>query len=262
MKWNVKAKSFPKLRNPILVEGLPGIGNVGKVCVEYLVDKLGAKELAELFCGHFPYHVFINPEDLIELPRNEIFYYRNKSKKKSASDIILLTGDVQSMTPHGHYDTAEAILDFLTKSYKLKLICTLGGFGGKTLPKKTRVIGAVTEKKLVKKYKPLGIKFEHGRRVGMIIGASGLLLGLGHLRGIPGICLMGETISKPMFADTKSAQEVLKILTKLLGIRVDMNDLEKQSKKLDHAIRKAKEIEKRMLAKLKHAPSEELRYIG
>lgn len=262
MKWNVKAKRFPSLRNPIVVEGLPGIGNVGKVCVEYLVDKLKATELADLFCEHFPYHVFINSEDVIELPKNELFYYKNKSRKKSASDLILLTGDVQSMTPHGHYETAEEILDFLTKNYKIKLMCTLGGFGGKVLPKQISVIGAVTEEKLVKTYKPFGIKFEHGQRVGMILGASGLLLGLGRLRGIPGICLMGETISKPMFADTKSAQAVLKILTKILGIQIDMKDLEKQNKKMDHAISKAREIEKRMLEKMNPTPNEEFRYIG
>ena len=260
IKWYVEGK-LPRLNNPVLVEGLPGIGNVGKVCAEYLIDKLKAKKIAELACEHFPYHVFINHDDVVELPKNELFYH--KSKKKGAPDVILLTGDVQSMNPNGHYDTVESTLEFLAKTYDIKMIYTIGGFGGKILPKIPKVVGAVSSKELIKKYEKYGVKFEQGKRVGMIIGASGLFIGLGKLHGIPGLCLMGETINKPMFADTKSAQEVLKILSKILGVKIDMRDLESESKKMEDAISKAKEIEKRMIDKLRQSvPSEELRYIG
>jgi len=261
MKWQTEVKKIPKLNNLVLVEGLPGVGNVGKICAEYLIDKLKAKKLAELACEHFPYHVFINQDDVVELPKNELYYH--KSTKKGAPDVLILTGDVQSMNPTGHYETVEATLDFISENYDIKAIYTIGGFGGKTLPKTPKVIGAVSSKELIKKYEKYGVKFEQGKRVGMIIGASGLFIGLGKLRGIPGMCLMGETINKPMFADTKSAQEVLKILTKIIGVKIDMRDLESESKKMEDAISKAKEIEKRMIDKLRQSvPSEELRYIG
>jgi len=29
-----------KLKNPILIEGLPGIGNVGKIAIDYIIDNL------------------------------------------------------------------------------------------------------------------------------------------------------------------------------------------------------------------------------
>ena len=40
----------PKLNNPIFVEGLPGIGNVGKVAVDFLIDELKAKSDCEQLC--------------------------------------------------------------------------------------------------------------------------------------------------------------------------------------------------------------------
>jgi len=254
--WNVIEK--PKLKKPILVEGLPGIGNVGKVASEYFIEKLKAKKFAELYSDHYPYHVFVNEDDTLDLPRNEFYYY--KGKKKGEPDLIIITGDIQSMTPHGHYEIVKAMLDFV-KSYGVDQIYTLGGFGVPVLPKVPKVIGAVTTPELKKKYEKQGVKFEKGARVGIIIGASGLLLGLGKVEGMDGICLMGETLSRPMFTDAKSAKHVLIELCRLLKLKLDMKDLDERSVEMDRAIAKAKEVEKSMMEKSIGA-SDEMRYIG
>ena len=39
----------PMLDNPILIEGLPGIGNVGKLAVEHLIETTNAKKFAERY---------------------------------------------------------------------------------------------------------------------------------------------------------------------------------------------------------------------
>ncbi len=44
----------PKLKNAVFVEGLPGIGNVGKLAAEHLIDELEAKKFAEIVSKHFP----------------------------------------------------------------------------------------------------------------------------------------------------------------------------------------------------------------
>jgi putative transposase len=38
---------IPELKNPILIEGLPGIGNVGKIAVDFMIDELKAKQFLE-----------------------------------------------------------------------------------------------------------------------------------------------------------------------------------------------------------------------
>ena len=68
----------PKLKNPILIEGLPGIGNVGKLAVEHLIDSTKSIKFAELYSKDFPPQVFINTDGTIELVKNEFYYWNAK----------------------------------------------------------------------------------------------------------------------------------------------------------------------------------------
>lgn len=47
-------KEKPELKNPILIEGLPGVGNVGKLAAEHLIDEIGAKKFADIYSTDFP----------------------------------------------------------------------------------------------------------------------------------------------------------------------------------------------------------------
>ena len=253
--WNVVER--PKLRNPLVIEGLPGMGNVGKVSAEYLADELDATLFAELYSDNYPYHVFVNEDDTVDLPRNTFYYW--KAKKKGQRDLIIITGDVQSMNPQGHYEVVNEMLDFVDK-FGAKEIVTIGGFAVPRIPEKPKVIGAVTDVALKKKYSKYHIAFESGARVGIIIGASGLLLGLAKIRGMKGVCLIGETIGRSMFTDTRASKAVLEVLQKMLGVKIDMTDMDKQSKELEKAMVKADEIEKTVMEKMKK--SEDFRYIA
>jgi len=50
----IKYTEKPELKNPIFVEGLPGIGNVGKLAAEHLKDELDAKKFAYLYSKFLP----------------------------------------------------------------------------------------------------------------------------------------------------------------------------------------------------------------
>jgi len=56
-----------QLENPVLIEGLPGLGMVGRIAVKYLVKKLKAKPFAHLYSPHFPYYVIVNSKGNIRL---------------------------------------------------------------------------------------------------------------------------------------------------------------------------------------------------
>ena len=66
-------KEKVELRNPILIEGLPGLGVVGKIVAEYLIKHLDAKEFAELYSPHFAYYVIVEKDGSVRLLRN-VFY--------------------------------------------------------------------------------------------------------------------------------------------------------------------------------------------
>ena len=47
--WHIQEHVKPKnLVKPIAIEGLPGIGNVGKLAVDFLIDELKAKKLVTI----------------------------------------------------------------------------------------------------------------------------------------------------------------------------------------------------------------------
>ena len=74
---NVQVGKIPKLNNPLFIEGLPGIGNVGKVAIDFMIDELKAIKLYEITSSAFPHSVFVNEENLVELPTVEIYYKKN-----------------------------------------------------------------------------------------------------------------------------------------------------------------------------------------
>jgi len=246
-----KTRKTPKLSNPLLIEGLPGIGNVGKLAVEHLIDTIKAKKFAEIYSKDFPPQVFINPDGTIELVKNEFYFW--KAKEEDQRDLILLTGDYQGLSSRGQYELVESILD-VCEEMGVKELYTLGGYGlGHDIPK-PKVLCATTHKDLVKEMKKHGAVFKKNEPGGGIVGASGLLLGLGKLRDLKGTCFMGETPG--YLVDPKSAKEVLKILMSITHIDIDMAALENKAKEIELIAQQLKEIEGST------DKPEDLKYIG
>jgi len=261
----IKIFEKPKLKNPILIEGLPGVGNIGRVAVGYLIKELKAKKFAHLYSEHFFPFVMLHDEYKIHLLKNEFYYW--KAKKKGQNDIIFLVGDCQSLSPHGHYEVIKEILDFVEK-FGVKEIFTIGGLATGEIEKKPETMGSVTDDKLLKKYKKYKINFTAGEKVGYIVGAAGLLLGLGKERGMEGICLLGETSGFPIVTDPKAAEVVLDTLTKILNLKVDMSKLEQRVKEMERFIKKVEDLQRKAIMEItkeEKAPvkgKEQLRYIG
>lgn len=261
----IKVTEKPKLKNPILIEGLPGVGNIGRVSIGYLIKELKAKKFAELYSEHFFPFVVLNKNYEIKLLKNQFYYW--KAKKPDQRDLIFLVGDCQSLSPNGHYEVMEAVVEF-AKSLGVKEIFTLGGLAVGELDEKAKVLGAVTDPKLVKKYKGMGIDFNAGEKVGYIVGAAGLLLGIGKEHGMQGMCLLGETAGFPIVTDPKAGELVLKRLTKILKIKVDMSRLDARVKEMEKFIKKIEDLQRKALMQISKDDSapvkekEQLRYIG
>jgi uncharacterized protein (TIGR00162 family) len=243
----------PDIQSPILIEGLPGVGNVGKLAAEHLIDQLKAEKFADVYSKHFPPQVLVGEDGVVKLVNNELHFV--KSSDKDGFDLIILVGDYQGMTPEGQYELASKILD-VAREFKVKKIFTLGGYGMGKVIEEPRVLGATTNLQLVEEMREFGITFPKGEPGSGIVGASGLLLGLGMLEGIESVCLMGETSG--YFADPKAAQAVLEILTKILKVKVDFKQLQMKAKEIDYMTSKLKDLETSMIDSQK----EDLNYFG
>src|SRR3989442_169731 len=63
----IRYLDHPKLNDPIFIEGLPGIGNVGKLAAEHLKDELKGVKFAEIFSKYFPPQVLVQDDGQVEL---------------------------------------------------------------------------------------------------------------------------------------------------------------------------------------------------
>lgn len=244
------------LTEPLFIEALPGIGHVGKLAAEHIIHELNAKKFAELYSPSFPPQVLVDDDGTIVAMKNE--FYALKSQGEDKRDYIILVGNTQGLSPEGQYEVCSAILDFVEK-YGAKKIFTLGGFGTGHVVEKPKVFGAATSTELAELLKKHGVHLRSSD--GGIIGASGLLLGLGMLRDMDGVCLMGETPG--YFIDAEAAKALLKVLLELIKVKVDVSKLEERAKKIRKMMTKAQQMEKEMIEKMHLKPGEEdLRYIG
>jgi uncharacterized protein len=239
MTWQIHYETKPKLKDPIFVEGLPGIGNVGKIAVDFLIEDMGAKKLCSFFSHKFPRSVFINDENLVEMPKVELYYKRFKDKR----DILLLTGDIQPIDEESCFTFCEEILK-IAKHYDCREIITTGGIGLQQIPEKPKVYVTSNDANLLKRY----LKNQYLEKsifgvVGPIVGVSGVLLGLGKVKGVS---LLAETFAHPMYLGIKGAKELLRVFEKQFSYGID---IKKMSKEII-------EVEKELMAKTKEFASE------
>jgi uncharacterized protein (TIGR00162 family) len=193
----------------------------------------------------------VDDEGLIRLVSNELFYSKGEGKRP---DLIILVGDYQGLSPEGQYELSDHVLTVM-KGMGVKRLYTLGGYGVGKMLDKPRVLGAATDKELVEEMKEKGVIFSKGEPGSGIVGASGLLLGLGKIYGMRSVCLMGETSG--YFVDPKGAEAVLRVLTSILNVEVDYKALEEKAEQIETITSKLKEIEAPISTK-----KEDLGYIG
>ena len=277
-------KKLPSLNSPKLICGFPGTGLVGKLAVDYLIKELDAIHMADLFSCYFSPQVVIQSDGTTNIVKNSLYYVKannnntsinkkqiknlnnldiqldhsaaNDSNKStndslkladdsgslfsSPNDLLLLTGDSQPVVPGSEYILSEQLLDLITK-FKISNIFSLASYVTGTFVNEPKIFGTATNPDIVKSFRSFNISTLDN---GNITGMNGLILGLGKLRGIEGICLLGETSGYVI--DAKASKNLLEILNKVLGIKINMDEMNKRSKDTEILI---KNLEQQIMAK-------------
>ena len=254
--WKIKQYSKPKIKNPVLIEGLPGMGNVGKIATDFMIDYLEAEKIMDFSSYSFPSIVFVNEDNLTELPVIEL--YQKNIKNNS---FLFLAGDIQPIDEPSSYEFCDKILEIFQK-YNGKEIIRLAGIGLHQIPKQPKVYCTGNNKKTIQKYKINGVKTDIYGTVGPIMGISGLLLGLAGRKNIPAVSLLAETFGHPQYLGVSGAKELLSILNKTLKLNLNLNELNLEIKEMEKELKKSKEIEKLTGIKKIQNPKKEVNYIG
>ena len=247
-EFDVETLAEPDLSEPVLIEGLPGVGHVGKLAAEHLLEEFDGEPVRRIYSEHFP------PQVNIEEGRAKLACAELHAVEAGEQDLLVLTGDHQAQDGVGHYRLADRFLDEAT-DLGAERVFALGGVPTGELIDEYAVVGAATSEEFVTELEDVDVEFREGEPAGGIVGVSGLLLGLGERRGLPAACLMGETSG--YLVDPKSARAVLEVLEEVVGFSVEFESLEERADEMEEVVQKIQQMEQGQ-----QATDDDLRYIG
>jgi uncharacterized protein len=207
-----------KVKNPTIIEGFPGIGLVGTIATEFLIESLKAKEIGYLKGAGVPPMVALHNG---KVSRPMGIYY---AEKQNLLIIHFLSG-----IPGKEWELAE-IVQNLAKNVSAKEIVSLESVGVPgQLGGTSKNYYYSTIKGNEAKLKKLGAsKLENG----IVMGITSILIGNSTL---PLTCLFGETHTK--LPDSKAAASILGILNTYLNLKIDTKPLLKSAEAFEKKLK-------------------------
>jgi uncharacterized protein len=204
----VELSKTPK--NVTIIEGFPGFGLVGTITTEYLLDHLQTEEIGKIWMDTLPALAAIHEGKVV---RPISIHYNKKY------NIILIHG--VTATQKIEWQIADEILE-VAKKCNAKQILSIEGIGSasaKVNPKVFYYSSLPSESKRFEKNGLLPLK------EGIIVGVTGALML--RIKGLTMTAIFAETASQ--MPDSRSAANVIKLLDKLLGLKIDTKPLLKQA---------------------------------
>jgi proteasome assembly chaperone (PAC2) family protein len=203
-----------KIKGPaIVIQGLPGMGLIGKIAANFLIEEFEGEEIARIYSSFFPPVVQIDNEQGIgRLARMEMY-----AITKTTPNLIILTGDAQ---PHdiGIIQVLNEVLDYVIKQNAGTVVC-LGGL--RALDEGPEVAGFAYDEETMKWLEKHEIVPLKG---GEITGAVGVFSALAAERGLRSVGLLGKLTL--VGTDPLASKNLLKRLGMLFSLKFTYEGLE------------------------------------
>lgn len=214
---------LPEIKNPIFIEGYPGIGLVGHIAVNFLAKELGMEMIGYVESPFLPPMALI----LEGKPNPPLRFY-------GKDNIILAVADIY-IPPTLVNEIAKELANYLSEM-KAEKVISIGGIGIGFFKEKMEVWGVGAREELNKELENLGVKI---LQYGSIMGMSGKLLWEASRKGLDAYALLGETFGdRP---DPRAAANVIEVLKKLTPIDVSTEPLLKEAEMIEEQLRKMHE---------------------
>jgi uncharacterized protein len=220
---NVKITTKPiSLENPIIVEGFPGIGLVGNIASQHLIDELDMEYIGSMESKYFP-PIAVLFNGIINMP---VRIYESKEY-----NIITVISDIP-IHPTISYEVSKVLMDW-AQSINVKEIVSIAGIA--TMTSDEKVFGAATNDDMLNRIKDHVEIFQ----VGTISGISGSVMTECFMRDVPAISMLGETNSPN--PDPRAAASVIKVLNIIYDLPIDTDNLMEQAEQIEIELQKLAE---------------------
>ncbi len=204
-----------------LVEGFPGLGLVGPMAISYMIDKLGMEYIGYMESDKFPPIVSIHKSEAMPPVR----LYSSKQHK-----IISIFAEFAISAPMVK-EIGDVIYDFLHKNSVKRVIC----IGGLPAP------GADTDKTYVIASNQAELKLAKAAGLTPIIdgvsaGVSAILItdSITDDKQVPITNILVPVDQS--IVDPRYAELAIKAIDSLLGLKIDVSELESEAKEVEQKV--------------------------
>ncbi|MBI4447724.1 proteasome assembly chaperone family protein [Candidatus Woesearchaeota archaeon] len=193
-----------KPKNPIIIEGFPGLGLIGTITTEFLIKHLKAKPIGNIWSKELLPVVAIHENKIVQ--PLEIFY-----AEKENILIVHALSDIRGM----EWDISDSLMQ-LYRELDAKEIISIEGI--LSTNQKPQVYYFTNDTEAKKKFDSAGIL---QLKEGIIMGVTAALLLKN--KDVIGSGIFVESHTK--LPDSMSAAKVIEILDKYLGLKIDYKPL-------------------------------------
>lgn len=217
----IEIKAFQKvnMKGSTFIEGFPGVGLVGPMAISYMIDKLGFEYIGYIESSEFPPLISVHKDR--PMPPVRLYY----SSKHAIFTVFAEFAIPVELT----YELSNKLYDFL-KGNGISKIISVGGIPSQTTDGTAFAIAS--NESLKKDIKAAGLK-PVGE--GVATGVSALLLTRAVLDNAQDISILVPT--DPNIIDPAYAEIVINAINKLMGLNVDVTELEKEAKEIEAKVR-------------------------
>jgi len=237
MKFRLKGKIK---KNPIIIEGFPGLGLVGTIATQYIIEHLNAKLIGIAEGDEIPAMISIHDGKVI---RPISLFYNSKK------NILIL--HVVSVFPGQEWSITKTLMD-IDKKYNAKEIISLESVANPYTEDIQPKAFYYTNNKLKRtQLNRIGLT---ELKEGIILGVTGALL---QLENKNLTCFFAETHSR--LPDARAAAKLIDVLDRYIGLKIDPEPLIERAEKVESKLR---EILKQSQKISEQAEKQKLSYVG
>lgn len=223
----------PQLQNPSLVIGWQtrDIGKIGSKVTEFLNEKLGGMEVAEIKpLGFFPLGGAVFKDDLLQVPESK-FWACEKN------DLLIFKSNEPK---YEWYKFLNAVLDFVEECCEAKEIYTISGtIASITHTSPRRILTVFNQSEFRKGLQDYGLEDMTWEGPPAI---SSYLLWVAQKRGIPGMSLWPEV---PFYLatteDAEAIRQTLSFFDKRFNLDMDLGEFDLESKRQNEKLARLRE---------------------
>jgi len=215
----------PKSRNPVVIEGFPGVGLVGSIAAQQIIHELDMDYLGTIHSKYFP-PVAMLLDGRVNMP---VRIYES-----AKNELIVVVSDIP-IHPSIAYVVSKSLIDWAVSINAREVVSVAG------IPLENEghvVFGAATTDEGIENIK----KFVEIFQMGTISGIAGSIVtecASRNFPAIPAISLLGSTHSQN--PDPLAAVAVIKVINDLYNLSIDTEKLVREAGHIEIEMQKLAE---------------------